>query len=332
MMIDGVLLLLLATLAAAACLLLRAVRRGRDKRRLLRQAHGIGCSLSEEFGISALCSGIERPERIDALLASEYTRFEVIVVLDAGSDPDAFTRLVTRYRMIRVEWNGSQEFPQTGIRSLWRSRRRSCRRLVLVDRPQGLPLFASPMRRYYPGRRRSPALPDREQRFADWNAAASVAAYDYLLPLAGGVALLPDAVTRLVAELGEHPAGALQRVQSPLGVPVELLARDWLLDCGGFGAHRPQRLSRRQRITLWEPLACCADRQQARHRDRQLARLLRIALAAACAVTAAAAATGHWSGAATAATLALAAAALLCARHAVQHLSEQTCTALREHP
>jgi len=131
------LLVLLCAVVAAVCLFLRAVLRGRDKRSLLRNAHGIGSSMSEDFGISVLCSGIDVPERIEALLVSEYTRFEVIVVIDAAGFPEEFAVLTARYRMIRVEWQGSQELRTTGVRSLWRSRRRSCRRLVLVDRPQG---------------------------------------------------------------------------------------------------------------------------------------------------------------------------------------------------
>ncbi len=294
-----VLLLLLCTVGAAACFVLRLVVRGRDKRSLLRDAHGIGSSLSEEIGISVLCSGIDAPERIDALLGSEYTRFEAIVVLDAGGFPEEFAQLTARYRMIRVEWHGSQEFPTAGIRSLWRSRRRSCRRLVLVDRPQRAGGQAS------------------EGSVADWNAAAAVAAYDYLLPLDRRTALLPDAVMRLVAVLGEHPAGAVDVVRSRIGMPVLLIARDVVMEAGGFGKRLLRQVPRRKRLTLWEPLACRADRAEAAKRVRAEKFVLRAALIAAFIATGWAAVAGYWTGAAVMATAAVVAGAAAYGRHAL---------------
>ena len=288
-----VLLLLLCAVGAAACLVLRSVLRGRDKRLLLRDAHGIGSSLSEGIGISVLCSGIDTPERIDALLGSEYTRFEAVVVLDAGGYPEEFTQLTARYRMIRVEWHGSQELPTAGIRSLWRSRRRSCRRLVLVDRPQGAGESAS------------------EASAADWRAAASVAAYDYLLPLDGRTALLPDAVMRLVAELGEHPAGAVDVVRSRIGMPVVLVARDVVIEAGGFGKRLLRQVPRRRRLDLWEPLA---GRPDAAKRLRTETLVLRAAVIVAFAATGWAAVAGYWTGAAVTATAAVVAGAAACGR------------------
>ncbi len=294
-----VLLLLLCTVGAAACFVLRLVLRGRNKRLLLRDAHGIGSSLSEEIGISVLCSGIDAPERIDALLGSEYTRFETIVVLDAGGFPEEFAHLTARYRMIRVEWHGSQEFPAAGIRSLWRSRRRSCRRLVLVDRPQRADGTVS------------------EGSVADWNAAAAVAAYDYLLPLDGRTALLPDAVIRLVAELGEHWAGAVDVVRSRIGMPVALIARDVVIEADGFGKRLLRQVPRRKRLELWEPLACRADRADAAKRVRMEKVVLRVALIAAFIVTGWAAVAGYWTGAAVTATVAVVAGAAACGRQAL---------------
>lgn len=296
---KALLLLLLCTVGAAACFVLRSVLRGRNKRRLLRDAHGIGSSLSEEIGISVLCSGIDAPERIDALLGSEYARFETIVVLDAGGFPDEFARLTARYRMIRVEWHGSQEFPASDIRTLWRSRRRNCRRLVLVDRPQRADGSAS------------------EGSVTDWNAAASVAAYDYLLPLDGRTALLPDAVMRIVAELGEHPAGAVDAVRSRIGMPVALIARDVVVEAGGFGKRMLRQVPRRRRLVLWEPLAGRADRAEAAKRARVAKNMLRTAVIAAFLATGGAVAAGYWTGAAVTAAAAVVAGAAAYGRQAL---------------
>lgn len=299
------LLVLLCAVVAAACLLLRAVLRGRNKRLLLAHAHGIGSSSSEEFGISVLCSGVDTPERIDALSSTEYTRFEVIVVLDAAAFPEEFALLTARYRMIRVEWHDSQELRATGIRSLWRSRRRCCRRVVLVDRPQG-PVFM------------------REDAAADWNAAIVVAAYDYLLPLRGQVALLPDAVTRLVAELGEHPVGTLTVIRSRVGVPVSLFARDVVTDAGGFGSPSLRRALRRNCMDLWEPLACRADRTDAEKRCRRWTLVLSLSVVVAFVLLGWAAAAGTWTVAAVMATVAVALAVALRVRQAMTRMAGRT--------
>ena len=305
------LLVLLCGVTVLAGLLLRQVVRGRDKRRLLARAHGIGCHASEEFGISVLCSGIEAPEQIDALLHTEYARYEVIVVLDAAASPEAFAQLTARYRMMRVEWRDTQPVPPTGIRSLWRSRRRCCRRLVLVDRSQGALPLTAPAHRWLHRR-----WCDREECRADWHAAAVVAAYDYLLPLCGSVVLLPDAVTRFVAELGEYPAGRLSVVRSRIGVPVSLYARDVVADAGGFGAPSLRRIPRRNRAEIWEPLARRIDarteKAEATGRTASVGRLSHPKMAlwvlssvGAFALTGWAAATGRWVGAAVLATAAV---------------------------
>lgn len=290
------LLLLLCAVAAAACLLVRAVLRGRDKRRLLGRMHGIGSSLSEEFGISMLCSGVATAECIEALLKSEYTRFEAVVVLDTAGAPEAFARLTARYRMIRVEWRGSQEFPTAVVRSLWRSRRRSCRRLVLVDRPQE---------------------PDSAPA-DDWDAAAAVAAYDYLLPLDGRVCLLSDAVTRLVAELGEHPCGTVALVRSYIGPPVSLISREAVAAAGGFGSDWRRSIVRRNRIGLWEPLACRIDRPNAAQRRRRKTWGFGLLSVGGLAAAGTAAAAGRWTIAAVLATVAVVAGAVLRVGQAVK--------------
>lgn len=291
------LLLLLASLCAGFVLLVRALWQGAQKRRLLAGAHGIGCNLAEPFGISVLGSGIDDEAAIERLLLPEYSRYEVVVVLDRAESPEEFLRIVTRFRMIRVEWSGPDEGSPAAIRTLWRSRRRSCRRLVVVDRPH------DPLERL-----------TQQRRYADWNAAASVAAYDYLLPIEAGIGLLPDAVTRLVAELGERPAGTLRLVQTHIGVPVQLYARDAVLDAGGFGPQLRKRIPLRQRAELWEPLACRVDHPTSPRLQRRQQLCFRILFVAACAATGVLVAAGHWIWAAITATLAVAAAAGLAAR------------------
>lgn len=165
------------------------------------------------IGISVLCSGVTDAAQIENLLSPEYSRYEVIVVLDARRHAAGFAALTARYHMIRVEWVCSGELEVSGVRALGRSRRRCFRRLVLVDRAQDL-------------------------EAGDFDAAASVATYDYLLPVRAGCFLLPGSVERLVAELGEGRPGSLDLIRSPLGEPAALLSREAVVAAGGFGMRR----------------------------------------------------------------------------------------------
>ena len=204
-----VLLLLLAAVAAAALALLWLVVRGHNKRLLLAGSHAVASDTPGGIGISVLCSGVHAQEQVENLLSAEYAHYEVIVVLDSLRYPVEFAAFTARYRMIRVEYALSEELPVTGVRALGRSRKRRFRRLVLVDRAQDTPA-------------------------GDFDAAAEVAAYDYVLPVREGQFLLPDAVARLVAEVGERGVGGCDCVRSRIGEPAALLSREAVVAAGGF--------------------------------------------------------------------------------------------------
>ena len=155
-----ILLLLFAATAACVGALLPLISRARSKRPLLNAVRRASSDAPDGIGISVLCSGVTDAAQIENLLSPEYSRYEVIVVLDARRHACEFAALTARYRMIRVEWVCSGELEVSGVRALGRSRRRCFRRLVLVDR----------------------AGPEA----GDLDAAASVATYDYLLPVRAG--------------------------------------------------------------------------------------------------------------------------------------------------
>lgn len=196
-----ILLLLFAATAACVGALLPLISRARSKRLLLNAVRRASSDAPDGIGISVLCSGVTDAAQIENLLSPEYSRYEVIVVLDARRHAAEFAALTARYRMIRVEWVCSGELEVSGVRALGRSRRRCFRRLVLVDRA-------------------------RDSEAGDFDAAASVATYDYLLPVRAGCFLLPGSVERLVAELGEGRPGSLDLIRSPLGEPAALLSRE----------------------------------------------------------------------------------------------------------
>ena len=154
--------------------------------------------------------------------------------------------------------------------------RQGCfRRLVLVDRA-------------------------RDSEAGDFDAAASVATYDYLLPVRAGCFLLPGSVERLVAELGEGRPGSLDLIRSPLGEPAALLSREAVVAAGGFGMRPLRGIPRCRRRMLWEPLLAAP-----RSGVRMPGRLRGLAVASLAAAFAAAAAAGWWTSAAALATLAL---------------------------
>ena len=235
-MIVAVALFSLAVIALAGtwiAILLRA----RNKHLLIDRMHGQVSDAEGNIGFSLLCSGVQRLGQIENLLSSEYDRCEVIAVLDAWQQRMLFEKLAARYRMIRVDYLPSDELPVHGVRSMWRSRQRCFRRLVLLDRPE-------------------------DSAADDWNAAASVASYDWLIPVRDGQYMLP---------------GALER----------LFDRERVAAAGGFGNRPVRQVPRRHRRLLWEPLFY---RPQTKSGHRKWRPWAALALGGAIAATAA---TGH---------------------------------------
>ena len=272
------LLLFFVVAAGCACALLLAVLRARDRRLLVAAARTAYSDAPDGIGISVLCSGVTDPAQLENLLSPEYSRYEVVVVLDSRRQAAEFGALVARYRMIRVEWTFAGELEVTGVRALGRSRKRGFRRLVLVDR-----VF--------------------DGAAGDLDAAAAVATYDYLLP---------GTVERLVAELGSEPPGSLDLVRSHLGEPAALLSREALVAAGGFGMRPLRGIPRSRRRTLWEPLL--APSEARRSLPRRWLFLPALLLATAFGLSVAA---GRWTAAAAVVTAALVWAAAACVSRAV---------------
>lgn len=244
-MMEIAVCILSAAVLAGAGLWVVPLLRARNKRLLLGQLHGAAGDASGVVGFSLLCCGVRRLGQIENLLSSEYDRCEAIVVLDAVRSRALFERLAARYRMIRVDYLPSEEFPVRGVRSMWRSRKRCFRRLVLLDRAEDTPA-------------------------AGCDAAASVASYDWLLPVRDGQYMLPGTLERLAVEVGQ---GAPAVVRGWVGEPFVLLDRERVAAAGGFGRiggraawrttrwlreplfYRPELRPKRRRWQPWGALA-----------------------------------------------------------------------------
>lgn len=164
----------------------------------------------EDIGISALVVDDCSLERVDALLAVEYPRYEVVLVVNRQSRPTLFERLIDRFYLIRVEYHPTGELPVVGVRGLYRSRKRRFRRLVLLDLGCRLPR----------GRR--------------LDVAADVATYEYLLPVPRSVVFSQGAIERVACELDRLRSASFDRIGCFLAPRAQLYVRSSVVLAGGF--------------------------------------------------------------------------------------------------
>jgi len=195
----------------------------------LRERAGRLCDMAEGAGVSLLSSGVRRIGTVEELLLAEYARFEAIVVVDGREDPRLLEELVSSYSLFRTDYRPGTELPVFGVRGLYRSQCRCFRRLVVLDRARTLPSD-------------------------DWNAAAGVASFDWLLPLAGDVVLRPRGLCRLMAEVNRTPPGKLRAVVSTVGASALLISWSEVAAAGGFPPHPLRHLHRDGLRRIGEPV------------------------------------------------------------------------------
>ncbi len=219
---------------------LAVVVRAVERRRLHTTMRGIGYDALDELGISVLAVDGLVEGQLEALLSVEYPRYEVVIAL-AGDRPEStLTRCIEQYRLIKVEYHPTGELPVQGVRALYRSRKRRFRRLVVLDLKVDVP------------------------RVLRLNAAADVATYEYLLPVACGAKLASGAIELLISELDTLREESFEQVRTIVGRRATLYVRSSVVAAGGFGSlsHRlmgrklatPIFESPRRRISPWRIL------------------------------------------------------------------------------
>ncbi len=190
----------------------------------------VGCCESLGFvGCSAICSGVRSIARIEELLGQEYDRYEVVITIDAEQYPEEFRAIISHYRMIRVNCSRSEELPSATIRNLYRSRQRSFRRLILLDKPDS-------------------------DIYGDLDAAAIVASYNYLLPVGPTTHLCNKAIESIAITLSEqdfHTIGLLHAVTSD----TYLFNRDTVICNGGFSPYIVRQIPRSAQLRIYTPIA-----------------------------------------------------------------------------
>lgn len=80
------------------------------------------------------------------------------------------------------------------------------------------------------------------------------ASYDYILPIGRNLRLKRGAIDLLAMELAVHPIHSISFVRTAVGPSLRLYAREYVGRLGRFDRADGYELSRKERITLYEPL------------------------------------------------------------------------------
>lgn len=216
-------------LAAAAWIIMvvYGIARAASRRRLLRMSFDSMNDTPARTGISVLCRAVSDFSQVENLLSVEYMNYEVVLVLDSAADETMLTDILRRYDMVRVDSRLSYDLPVSGVRALFRSRRRCFRRLTVADKAAGHDTL---------------------------DMAVSIASYDYLLPLPAGCYLLPDAVERLAVEVGGADCDRTDIVVTRGSNPIALYSRAVIMRNKGFSPSLIRRTPRRRIRIVNEPL------------------------------------------------------------------------------
>ena len=143
-------------------------------------------------GVSAVVEYPETPQPLIALLEEAYPRSEAVVITDLEHFLSPFGELIKRFHLIRVNHSHL-----AGVRSLYRSRHRAFRRVVMVD----LPI---------------------EFRHRALDVAKEVATYDYILQLQGESVVAHDALAYCANIIASHHASANISMRTIVGAEAHL--------------------------------------------------------------------------------------------------------------
>lgn len=178
------------------------------------------------IGISLLCRDNGDEERLARLLAVECADYEVVVVADSLRNPISLQAAIQRYQMVVVDGRISGEGDAPRVRKMYRSAKRSYRRLILLD------VVTT-------GRR------------SDLDVAYEVATYDFLLPLWGDEILVSGAVERIVAELSAMDSPEDRVVVVGVEREIAIIPAKIADSCRGVSG---VRAGLRGRCRIYEPL------------------------------------------------------------------------------
>ena len=207
-------IILIVVLATLSLLAIRHTLRtyAAARRRDLLSEDILGCCESLGWvGCSVICSGVKELQHIKELLSQRYDRYEVVVVIDGEAYSPQMQSIIEHYHMVKVNCPLYEELPSATIRHLYRSRQRSYRRLIVVDRAALSP-------------------------YHDLDAATAVASYNYLLPIGQHTHLCHKAIEMVAIELS-HPQASRTEMLTSLSTEGYIFHRNAIIERGGFSPY-----------------------------------------------------------------------------------------------
>ena len=191
------------------------VRTSRLSKALLRQHYIQRCinfcdSPIGFFGCSVLCPTIKNIRQIEMLLSCDYPRFEVIITLNPEREKELFLAVIKNYKLVKVNSTCPQEIDSPEITSLYRSRLRGYRRLIVITS-------------------------DASNNYEALNTALNIASYDFIIPVSSNRYFHPHAITSLAIDLSQAPDNP-ELIVCDGAVPCHIFQRDALIGRGGFSA------------------------------------------------------------------------------------------------
>lgn len=204
----AVFFLVTAVLAVAAAIFAVRVARGENRERLMMMSQASVSAPVGNIGVSLICTEPSL-ESVSAMLGTVYPVSEVIAVADSERDAETVAAIIGRYGLVAVDYVPCGTLHVAGVRRLYRSRCRTCRRLVMLDMAYGGPT-------------------------AMYDAAACVASFDYILPVPAGATVRPYAAGRMASEIGLYCSYSVAAAVTTIGAPLAMVALESVVGCGGF--------------------------------------------------------------------------------------------------
>lgn len=198
-------------------------------------------------GYSVLCCNVRELKQIECVLECEYQRYEVIISLNTSLDVPMLEQIIKRYKMVKVSHPMSHDAASYPITNLYRSRQRGYRRLVVLDSEATSPFDAL-------------------------NAALSVAAYDYIIPLWQPSSLRGIALQYMASLLSQREFRQMELIRCYGIYNCAIYQRAALFERDGFTASTTSRTPRNTTLSLnilalrpieeqprrWGTIAICA--------------------------------------------------------------------------
>lgn len=167
-----------------------------------------------------------------------------MAVIDSHLYPDIFHDIVKRYGLVAVNSAVSDELPHHNIRTLYRSRQRRHRRIVLIDEAYTSPCHSL-------------------------NCATLVASFDYIIPLNASMRMLNRAIESVAILIAENEVRDFAAIRSSADDECYIFKREYIISRKGFTTNLLRNTSNGQIVSTPIPLTYSIQTMQ--HKLRSIA-------------------------------------------------------------